>query len=237
MPGAKLTLPLALVPWGLMVDHEEQPRVLRWAAITRVHVEMKYSRDQAIDSTLWSHVTVETERERFSGHAPGAVPLERLMVHLEAYAREAAHIIALDLKGACPGEGPEEPDCEPLLAAARTWVQSAEASAELGLEAAGYRRATSRKPSAKAIDALGGVLSDRTDREVDPRPFAAIVAAELDARELSSEVVALVQSPHPIVAAVAKAACRRLGVPRARAGTLDEVAPFLLQADVDALEA
>jgi hypothetical protein len=231
------TVPMALVPWGLMVEHEDQPRVLRWAAITRVHVEMKYGRDQATDSTLWSLVTVETERERFSGHAPGAVPLDRLMVHLEAYAREASHSVALDLDGARSGEGPEEPDCEPLLGAARAYMESAEASSHLGLEAGSYRRATSRRAGPQALEALGNVLSDRTDRTVDPRPFAAIVAAELGARELANSVVALVQSPHPVVAAVAKVASRRLGVPRARAGTLDEVAPFLQQADVDALEA
>lgn len=229
-------VPMALVPWGLMVEHEAQPRILRWAAIRRVDVEVTYGREQD-HATLWSHVTVETERERFRGKTPGAAPLERLIVHLDAYAREAGHAVALDLEGTRAGVGPEEPDVEPLLGAARAYVASGEASLSLGLEAAGYRNAGARRTSDRALEALGAVLGDRTERENDPRPFAAVVAAEIGAVPLGASIVALVQSPHPVVAAVAKAACRRLGVASARAGTLDEVAPFLLEADRSALEA
>ncbi|WP_394843734.1 hypothetical protein LZC95_42630 [Pendulispora brunnea] len=234
---APRSVPMALVPWGLLVDHEEQPRVLRWAGITRVHIETTFGRDQATDSTLWSYVVIETPRERFTGHTPGAVPLERLTVHLDAYANEAAHSIALDLDGSQAGRGPYEPDCEPLVRAARAYVQTSSASARLGLEAAGYRRITSRCPSARTLDTLRTILRDRTDRRVDPRPFAAIVAAELGAKALVNELVALVQSPHPIVAAVAKAACQRLGVAQSRIGTLDEVAPFLMEPDLVTLQA
>jgi len=230
-------VPMAIVPWGLLVDHHEQPRILRWAGITRVHIETTYGRDSATDSTLWSYVVIETPRERFTGHTPSAVPLERLTVHLDAYANEAAHVVALDLDGSQAGHGPEEPDCEPLVRAARAYVQTSSASARLGLEAAGYRRITSRCPSARTLDTLRGILRDRTDRRVDPRPFAAIVAAELGADALAVELVALIQSPHPIVAAVAKAACKRLGVSHAHVGTLEEVAPFLMEPDLATLQA
>ncbi|HWL86892.1 MAG TPA: hypothetical protein VNO21_13875 [Polyangiaceae bacterium] len=237
-PGASARgVPMAIVPWGLLVEHDDHPRILRWAGITRVQVQTTYGRDQASDSTLWSYVVIETPRERFAGHTPGAVPLERLTVHLDAYADEAAHSIALDLDGAQAGRGPYEPDCEPLVHAARAYVQTSSASTRLGLEAAGYRRITSRHPSARTLDTLRKILRDRTERRIDPRPFASIVAAELGARALAGELVALVQSPHPIVAAVAKAACQKLGVSHARVGTLDEVAPFLMEPDLATLRA
>lgn len=230
-------VPMAIVPWGLLVDDQDHPRILRWAGITRVHVETTYARDQATDSTLWSYVVIETPRERFMGHTPGAVPLERLTVHLDAYADEAAHAIALDLDGAQAGRGPEEPECEPLVHAARMYVQTSSGADRLGLEAAGYRRVSSRFASVRALDTLRRILRDRTERRIDPRPFAAIVAAELGADALTDELIALVQSPHPIVAAVAKAACLRLGVSHARSGTLDEVAPFLMEPDLLTLRA
>lgn len=228
---------MAIVPWGILLDAEAQPRVLRWAAVRSVRVEMTYARDQASDTTRFSVVTVETEHERFVARAAGAVPLDRLLVHLDAYARESAHAISLDLDGARAGDGPTEPGCEPLLNAARGYVGSAPGSIRLGLEGGSYRRSAVVFAPPAALAELRRVLRDRTERPVDPRPFAAVVAAELGAHDLAEEVVALVQSPHPIVAAVAKAAASRLGVATARTGTLDEVAPFLLDEDRRALEA
>jgi len=233
--GAR-TVPMAIVPWGILLEHEVHPRVLHWGGITRVDVDTAYGRDGASDFTTWSIVTIETERERFTGCTPGAVPLDRLMAHFHAYAREQSHAVALDLDGRLAEDGPVEPQCEPLLRAAQAWVASGPASSRLGLEAAGYRRVTGRTPSPRTFQELRQVLRDRTERAVDPRPFAAVVAAELGARDLADDLVSLVQSPHPVVAAVAKAAGRRLGVATTRVGTLDEVAPFLMPLDVETLE-
>jgi hypothetical protein len=47
----------------------------------------------------------------------------------------------------------------------------------------------------------------------------------------------LVQSPHPLLAAIAKVAARKLGAPTSRAGALDEVAPFLHTEDMEAMAA
>ncbi|MDB4995761.1 MAG: hypothetical protein JWM74_3193 [Myxococcaceae bacterium] len=234
--GAK-TVKMAIVPWGILLDDEAHPRVLHWAGITRVHVEMTYGRDGATDSTLWSVIVVETEHERFVARTAGAVPLDRLLAHLEAYTREAAHVVALDLDGNNAAEGPVEPECEPLLHAVRAFVDSAPGSTRLSLPPSGYRHTSSHAASGMTIDELRKVLVDRRERTIDPRPFAAMVAAELGARELVHELISLVQSPHPVTAAVAKVAAHRLGVATSRVGTLDEVAPFLLQPDVDVLHA
>jgi hypothetical protein len=229
-------VPMGIVPWGILVDPEHHPRVLRWAAVARVHVEMLHGRDQGTPTTLSSVVTVETEKgETLIGRASGAVSLDRLMAHLEFYAREQAHAVALDLDGDEAGEGPLEPDVEPLLSAARAWLGSAHAVTRLDLPPTGYRSAGARAASERTIVVLREVLRDRRERATDPRAFAAACAAELHATELAEDLVPLVQSPHPVVAAVAKVAARRLGVATARVGALDEVAPFLMEQDVEAL--
>ena len=109
---------MAIVPWGILVDPDGRSsagsrrghvaglaRVLRWAAIQSVRVEMLYGRDEGTPTTLWSVGTVQARGAHLAGRANGAVQLDRLLVHLEAYAREQAHRIALDLDGETPGEG------------------------------------------------------------------------------------------------------------------------------------
>jgi hypothetical protein len=59
----------------------------------------------------------------------------------------------------------------------------------------------------------------------------------LGARDLVPDLLRLVSSPHPIVAAFAKAAALRLGAPLNRAGTLSEIGPFLFDEDLDAIRA
>ena len=229
---------MGIVPWGILLDSEGEPRVLRWPAIKRVQVEMLHGRDQGTPTTLWSVVTVETEKgELFVGRAAGAVSLDRLLALLEPYAKEQGHVVSLDLDGQKEGEGPLEPDGEPLLAAARVWLDSAEASSRLDLPPSGYRSAGARAASERAVEVLRDVLRDRRERRVDPRAFAAACAAELSAKDLADDLVPLVQSPHPMIAAVAKCAAQRLGVATARAGSLEEVAPFLMDQDVETLRA
>ncbi len=228
---------MAIVPWGILVDPDGEPRVLRWAAVKKVHVQMIYGRDQATPTTLWSLVIVETEREKLAARTPGAVSIDRLLAHLEGYAEEQSHAIALDLDGEASTDGPLEPYCETLIGAARAYVASATASSRLSLPPGGYRQAGAQVASGQTISTLRDVLRDRAPRVVDPRAFAAVLAAELHATALAEDLVALVQAPHPVIAAVARAAALKLGVATARAGSLDEVAPFLVDRDVDALAA
>lgn len=236
--GAVVSGPcVAIVPWGVLVDDQDQPRALRWAAVRRVHVETAYGRDEATSTTRSSLVTIETERETFAGRAFGAVAIERLLAHLDAYAEEQAHAIALDLDGQRRGEGPLEPDCEVLIAAAHEYIESAPGSSRLDLPGMGYRTSFARASTDRTVAELRAVLRDRRPRDVDPRPFAGVVAAELGAVELIDDLLALAQSPHPLVAAVAKQAARKLGAPTARTGTLSEVSPFLLVDDARSLAA
>lgn len=229
--------PMGIVPWGVLIESEEEPRALRWPAIERVEVRSKFIRQGAIDSTAFSLLTIHTARERFVGRAIGDVPLDRLEAHLEAYSRESSHRIAMDLDGARPASAHLAPVVEALLSAAREYLASSAAVLRLSLSGTDYRRASSLVPSRHAIEELRSVLVDRRDMMIDPRPFAAILAAEFRATELAKEILALVQSPHPLVAAVAKASARKLGVAVSRAGSVEEVAPFLYGEDVLTLDA
>jgi hypothetical protein len=229
--------PFAIVPWGVLVDQAESPRVLRWAAVRSLRVHTAYGRDAAATpSTLWSFVALETDHELFAGRTPGAAPLERLLVHLEAYTREQSHRVALDLEGETgTASGPLEPEFDRVLASAHAILTSPPSSYRLGLETS--YRATGATAGRDTIESLRTILRDRREHAFDRRPLAAVLAAELGLRELVADLVRLVQCPHPMVAAAAKAAALRLGAPGARVGHVDEVAPFLPPEDVDSLDA
>jgi hypothetical protein len=227
---------LAIVPWGVLLESDDRSSALHWAGIDRVETDTVYGRDLGTPTTRYSLVTIETARERLVGRAAGAVSLERLTIHLPAYAREASHRVALDLDGERAADGPSEPTCEPLLSSARAYVASGTASDRLDLPAKSYRQ-NGAAGGDRAMGELRAVLRDRTAHAIDPRPFAAVVAAEIGATPLIDELVDLVQSPHPVVAAVAKVAAQKLGVSKTRVGALDEVEPFLLRRDVEALAA
>ncbi len=234
--GAK-SVGMGFTPWGILLDDtaHTQHRVLRWSAIERVHVEMIYGRDQHTPSTLFSNVLVETPRERFTARARGAVPLDAVLVHMEAYAREQAHTVALDLDATREGDGPFEPDFEPLLSSAHESIDSAPSSQRLGLPPSGYRRAAARTASSDTVSLLRSILRDSAAKRVDPRPLAAVLAAELKATELCDDLLALASSPHPLLAAVARAAALKLGAHATKVGAIDEVAPFLHASDVDGI--
>lgn len=234
MAGARM----AVVPWGVLVERDETPRILRWAAVKRIDVLPPLGKGLFARPT--SRVIVETAHDRFEGEAMGSAPLERLVVHLEAYTLEQAVPIALgfaDDERPALALDPDEPFFEPLLSAARAFLRSGGGSTLLGLPPAGYRRASFAAATPSAVELLRAVLARRRRGASDGRAFAAVLAAEIGAHALRPELVALTQSPHPFVAAVAKQAARKLGVSRARTGTLDEVAPFLWEADRGRLDA
>ena len=232
---------MAIVPWGVLVEIDDTPRILRWAAIRTIDIQTSRAhRLPVVGTALWSRVVIGTDRDRFVGAAVGAVLLEQLVEHIEAYASEQGTPVALDFDDAREERDSVEvatPGVEMLISAARDWLASAAAMVQLGLEPAGYRKASALGPTPRAVDVLRQILRDRTPRDTDRRALAAVLAAELGARALASDLVALAQCPNVLVAAVARVAARKLGAPRAKTGTLDELAPFLFEADRERLEA
>ena len=226
---------MAIVPWGILVNPDTEPRVLRWAAIRAISVEVAHSMQGGTPAVVASVVTVDTGRELLTGRTSGAAGLEGLIANLDAYAEEASRPVALDLEGLEPGgAGATEPVMGDLLARAAEMCATARGAVRLSLPSAGYRSVAAAAAGPETVALLRSILAPAGDRPpgpADPRPLASIVAVRLGARDLVPDLVRLVSSPHPVVAAVAKAAAIRLGAPRNRAGAIDEVAAFLFEED------
>lgn len=250
--GSSRPVAMAIVPWGVVVEPDADARILRWPGIRRVKVQSEHVLRGGIPSIVSSLVTIETAREVLVARGKGAVGLERLTANLGEYANEAARPAARDLDGMSPLTSEiDEPVVARLLQIAQVLCTTGRGAARLSLPLAGYRDCPSRAASQvdarpghgsmvaspETIAELRAALSPPSDAPADPRPLAAIVAACLEARALVPDLLRLVSAPNPLVAAVAKVAAVRLGAPFARAGSIHEVAPFLMQDDLEALEA
>jgi hypothetical protein len=229
---------MAVVPWGIIVTPDTEPRVLRWPAIKKVSVDVTHTLRGGTPVIVASFVTVQTERETLAGRASGAVGLESLVANLDAYADEASRPPARDLEGSAPaGDDATEPVATLLLRLAEELCSSGTGAARLLLPAGGYRSVSTRRAASETLEELHAALYSSADTPADPRPLAAILAGMLGARELVPDLLRLVSSPHPMVAAFAKAAAIRLGAPLNRAGALGEIGPFLFDEDLDAIRA
>lgn len=232
MRGAR-EVAMAIVPWGVLVTPDTDPRVVRWPAVRRVTVDVAHTIRGGTPSILSSLVTVHTEREVLAGRTAGSVDLERLVANLEGYAEEAARPIAGDIEGmAAVGDGVIEPVAGALLQVAAELCATSRGAAQLGLPNGGYRTVAARVAAPETIAVLREALGGSYGCPADPRPLACVLAGSLGAVELVPELLLLASSPHPIVAAFAKAAALRLGAPPNRAGSLDEVSAFLFEEDV-----
>ncbi len=228
---------LSIVPWGVVVHTEPAPRVLRWAAIQSIKVRYVHEMDHATPAIRWSVVRVKTEREVFAGRAHGAVGLERLEAHLHQYAEEASRPIALDLEGQLAVDDFFDSVFERILAEARHALSTGVLSERLTLPPASYRRVRAASASSDAEEHLCRVLAAPATRSADPRPFAALLAAEMGAKRALGSVLRLCGSPHPLVAIVARAAALRLGAELKVTGALAELAEFVAPDELELAEA
>jgi hypothetical protein len=225
---------MAIVPWGVLVTPDTDPRVLRWPAVRKVAVEVTHTLSGGTPSVLSSIVTVHTEREILAGRAPGPVDLERLMANLDAYAAESVRPVAADLDGAEPiSAGEPLPVGTELFRQAQELCSTSRGAARLCLPPGGYRTAATQTAAPETISLLRSALGAGAEMACDPRPLAAMLAALLRAGDLVPDLLRLVSSPHPVVAAVSKASALRLGAPQSRAGSIDEVAAFLFEEDAE----
>lgn len=225
---------MAVVPWGIVVNPDTEPRVLRWPAVKRVSVDVTHTMRGGTPAVVSSLVTVHTARDVLAGRAAGAVNLERLVANLDGYAQEAARPVAGDIEGRTAlGDGVTEPIASALLRAAEAACTTALGAAQLALPAGGYRVAAARAAAPETVAVLRSALASSHGCPADPRPLAAILAGVLGAFQLVPELLRLASSPHPVAAAFGKAAALRLGAPPNRAGSLDEIAAFLFEEDVE----
>ncbi|MBK7579654.1 MAG: hypothetical protein IPI67_05535 [Myxococcales bacterium] len=227
---------MSIVPWGVLVHDEPEPRVLHWGAVRQVSVACVHEMDHATPSTRWSVVKIRTERETLGGRAPGDVALERLEAHVDRYAAEAARPLSLDLDGSTDVELVFEPVVERLLGEARRLLRSGVLDERLALSPRSYRHPGS-VPLPETRGVLTEVLRGGLAHRADPRALAALLAAELGESELLEELLSLTTSPHPLVAAIARASAFWLGGDVKRVGALDELSDFVPAADIGLLRA
>ena len=229
-------VPMAVVPWGVLLWPEAGRRVLRWPAVTRVDVDAQHALRGGTPSIEWTRVAVHTERETFAARARGSAGLERLVANLEVYAVEAARPPALDLEGTTPvDDDVTEPIAAHLARHAADLARSARGALRLRLPDNGYRSAGQVSAGPETIEELRAALDADPCAPADARPLACALAAELGARALLPEITGLVSSPHPLTAGFAVATALRLGAPQSRAGSLEELGPFLLDEDLQFL--
>lgn len=224
--------PISLLPWGIVISTPEEERALRWSSARGVDLESVHEQSNGVPSTLYTIVRVKTERDEICGVTLGAVALERLLHNWEAYGKEQHHVLARDLDGEVAVLA-DEPQVEQLFLAARAFVTGGEALRRLDLSPTSYRAGGGLQEY--GIGELRRILSDRAAKECDPRAFAALVAAELGAKEVAPELEALTQCPHPIIAAVARYSALRLGVSVSRVGSVEEIGAFLFESDLASL--
>jgi hypothetical protein len=234
--GAAREATMVIVPWGIVVDPDTEPRILRWPAIRRITVEVSHAIRGGTPVAIASVVTVDTGRERLAGRTWGAVGLEGLTIGLDAYAEEASRPVALDLDGTEEaGDGATEPVMADLLARADDLCTTGRGALLLGLPTGGYRSFSTSAAGPETLALLHAILTAEPS-VADARPLASILAVRLGAREIVPDLLRLTSAPHPVVAAVAKAAALRLGAPQSRAGAVDEVAAFLFEDDLLRIE-
>jgi hypothetical protein len=230
-------VPMAVVPWGVVVTPDTEPRVLRWHAISHVEVHVAHVLRGGTPAAVSSIVTVRAGREVLAGRTAGSPGLEGLTANLADYAEEALRPVAADLEGEhVLGDGMLVPVVADLARRARELCTSGGGASRLSLPPGGYRDIATPVAAPETVALLRRALVE-AEGEADPRPLAAMVAASLDARALIPDLLRLATSPHPVVAAVAKAAALKLGARPNRAGAIDEVEAFLLPDDFEALEA
>jgi hypothetical protein len=227
---------MAIVPWGVLVHSRTQPRVLRWGAIDSIHVRYVHAMDEATPIVRWSVVTLRARRETLVGRAHGLVALERLEAHLASYAKEAGRAIALDETAAHAAVSDFEPVFPRLLDRVQRWIRTPETIPELGLDARGYRGGSQGEVGDRGLGVLRTWLTeDASEVDADRRPLAAVLAAELRAQPLVEPLLSLVTSPHPFVAAVARAAALRLGADVRRVGAIQELSDFVAEPELEAI--
>lgn len=194
----------ALVPWGILLDREEQVTAIRWSGVHALDVRYRATRD----GTVRTRVEVESVRGSFVGWASDAVDFGALAGNLQDVAAASSRPIAVDLEGSGLAQD-GEPFVERVLDAARRMVML-DGGVRFGLEPRSYRDAhgptSEGSHTARTLRALGISSSGGGD----PWALIAAIAGELRLTAFLPELSRLANAPHPGVAALARAAVGRL---------------------------
>lgn len=225
-------LPVAIVPWGIVLDPDGEATALPWPRLRELsftRVDREGNRNN--DAPAITIMLFDTDVGVVQAQAEDGEWVSSVDAFAPRFARSAARGPAGDLAGKEPLDTTGLPPTLALLRRAEAVLDSADGRASLGIESGNYRTMSSKTagPETKQIlqDALwsdGGAL--------DPGPLAAVLAAELGVTDLLPDLLRMILSISPLLAAAARAAAQRLGASPAHAGSLDELEGFLSAQDV-----
>jgi hypothetical protein len=220
--------PVAIVPWGIVIDPDRSPVPVPWQRLR----EVSYTRiDQnGNQSTEGAGVAVMLFDTVDAGTVQAQGEDGEWVTSMDAFAprfaRNAPRPLAGDVEGTQALETGGLPASLALVRRAEAILQSADGRAALGLEAGDYRSTSSRiaGPATRALlrDAL---WNDRAGP--DPGPLAAVLCAELGIVDVLPDLLQLILSTSPLLAATARAAAARLGASPVAAGSVNELEDFL----------
>jgi hypothetical protein len=183
-----------------------------------------------------SHLRWVAAGRRYVGETAYDHGLASLGVDFARYAEESRRPIALGLEADSSSVDPSAPGAfAEVRENARRFLAVGEGRAFRSIQLASYRDRQSGV-SEEARHALRRAIECHPER-CDPGPYAAVLAVELGHAAAVGSLVAHILSPNPLVAAVFKAAARRLGASPMQSGKIDEVRPFVSEAALGELEA
>jgi hypothetical protein len=231
-PKKLWAVPMAVVPWGIVIEPHGAAKPVPWSAIRSV--ERQYI-ERGQDRPGRNILTIDVGEARLQGSGEEDVWHRLLPIVWRDYAREARRPVASSLDGTGSLSDGAAATFKELCERARNLLESREGAEVLTLPYADYRTARKRTagPETKAV--LRAALRSTGDAP-DPAPLAAALAVELGVTDLLPDLLELVMSPSPFVAAVCKGAALRLGAAPFLPGMVREVAPFLGEGELSAIE-
>ncbi len=223
---------ISIVPWGLIIDPDKAPRAAPWHNITTIKYSL-VSRDRSRDNELPKLAIVVVELLDGKRLQASAEEGEWLVSVTELHGKLAVSARrppagSLDGKQALVQD--DIPTSLSLLRRADAILDSAEGRSSLGLETGGYRNTSSRIASEDTLRILKNALW-QANSPYDTGPLAAILAAKLSAHTLLQDILKLILSPSPMLAAVCRASAVKLGASLMTAGSLEETRFFVAAAD------
>lgn len=226
-----------IVPWGIVIDPDGKPEPVPWSGVRSIrYTVVSQDRWQEELGSKTAILTFEVGSRRIQAMGEEGKWLLPVCELHRRLARAAERRPAADIAGT---EGLDLGGLGAPLALARcaeAILDSADGRATLGLQSGGYRTAASTVAGQETRDALRAALFDGA-APFDPGPLACLLAARLGVGSLLPDVLQLILSPSPLLAATARAAAVRLGASLMSAGSLGEVRHFLPAAEIADLRA
>lgn len=224
--------PVAIVPWGILLDPDTDPQALPWPKVRELsftRVDREGNRNN--DAPAITIMLFDTEAGVVQAQGEDGEWVSSVDAFAPRFARSALRGPAGELTGTDALDTTGLPPTLALLRRAEAVLDSADGRSSLGIEAGNYRTISSKTAGPETKQILRDALWN-DGSPADPGPLAAVLTAELGVTDLLPDLLRLILSTSPLLAATARAAARKLGASPAHAGSLDELTHFLPEKDL-----